>query len=268
MKYITGIFVILISLFLPQVQIQAASGQAYTDYLYQNDQYRTAYNQFRIAKDEYEKFKTLTSQNTALEKTKTMLEVRDQFLKSYLNLLNEKINENQGMSGSDKQLYQTLLTNENTFLDSHKQLIPSIGTISDAMDVSRQLESHYSVLQTSMRQIIIGLSLGNLAYLSRAYDTNLQSVMDFFNNNRNALSMNKSATIERWFVTIRNKKFLYQQKYDQINQINAGYKSDFIDDIDRKFNDIQKQIGEAKVYLQEGSSYMSEVINILKFMDN
>src|SRR3990167_2153444 len=144
----------ILSLFLLSSHISASSQQAHTDYLYQYDVYRQSYNDFKVAKNEYEKFKSLVSQTDALEQTKKMLAQRDVLLRSYLLLLNEKLNENKGLDGSDKTLYQTLIQNEVKFLESHANLIPAIGSIDDTVDVSKQLESHYNILQTSIRQTI------------------------------------------------------------------------------------------------------------------
>src|SRR3989344_5828917 len=77
----------------------ATSQQAYQDYLYQFDLYRQRETDFRVAKTEYEKFRSLTSETTALEKTKLLLAQRDQLLRAYLLVLNEKLNEDKGLTG-------------------------------------------------------------------------------------------------------------------------------------------------------------------------
>ncbi len=143
-------------IFLPN-QIFASSQTAYKDYLYQFDQYRTKQNNFKVARTEYLKYKTLLSETTALDTAKTMLAQQDQLLRSYLLFLNEKLNENTGLSSSEKNLYQTLIRNEVTFLETHTALIPSIGSLADAVSVAKQLESHYLVLSAYIRQTIIAL---------------------------------------------------------------------------------------------------------------
>src|SRR3972149_6420904 len=171
---VTILSLVLLVLALAARATGATSSQAYQDYLYQFEVYRQKYSDFQVAKNEYEKFKSLASQTAALEKTKIMLSQRDQLLRAYLFLLNERLNEDQGLNVPEKQQYQTLIKNEVTFLDGHSALVPSIGYLPEAVKVSEELQSHYNVLSRSMRQTIVAISLGQLSVLSKQYDTALQ----------------------------------------------------------------------------------------------
>jgi hypothetical protein len=255
--------ILVLTLSLPKA-ILATSEQAYRDYLYQLDTYRQKYNEFKIAKNEYDKFNTLTSQTTALDKTKTMLSSRDILLKTYLLLLNEKLIENLGLSSSERDLYRALISSENVFLDSHSQLIPSIGSLSDSVDVSQNLESHYLVLSSSMQQIIIGLSLGNTGILAKQYDETVAHLKTFINENRGALSGTKQTILDRWMLSVDNKRSLYQQKIDNVIRINTALKAAQPDALEEKKLTMQRGISEAKTYLMEGTSNLHEIITTLK----
>lgn len=243
----------------------AASDKAYQDYLYQYDQYRLKLNNFKVARTEYLKFKTLLSETTALDTTKTMMAQRNMLLRAYLLLLNEKLNENQGLSSIDKQLYQTLIQNENAFLNNHTQLITSIGSIDDATDVSKQLESHYLVLYASVRQIITSLALGDLLKLDTQYKTNFELLRKLVDTNRSTLTPEKQSTIDRWLLQINNKQNLFQQKVEQIMTANAQLKGNTQLEMDELFVNIQKNLNEAKQYLTEGASFMQELITLIKY---
>lgn len=245
----------------------ASSQSAYQDYLYQFDVYRQMYSEFSVAKNEYLKFKTLTAQATALEKTKFMLSQRDQLLRAYLFLLNEKLNEDAGMGGYEKQLYQTLINNEVKFLDQHSKLVESIGSLEDATNISKQLESHYAIIQGSIRQTITGIALGGLTVASRQFDETLALAQTFINTNRAVYSLEKQATLDRWILQIRNKRSLHQQKTDSIIIANAQLKGDNLANIDETFSRIQKNLGEARQYLAEGSSFLTELMQALRFND-
>jgi hypothetical protein len=258
---------ILLAVLLPFQNVRADSEQAYADYLFNLDIYRKAYNEFKVAKNEYDKFKTLTSQTTALEKTIVMLDKRDRLLRAYLQFLLEKLNENPGLSDSEKSLYQKIITNENTFLDVHSNLIPSIGSISDALDVSQQLESHYLVLQTSIRQTILGLTLGQLQYLYRQYIAEIDDVTKLVDESRQVLSIGKQSVADRWIVSINSKRSLYEQKVNSISPKIASLKAQNIADLDRQMGLIQKDLGEAKTHLLDGSSYIKELMDILRYKD-
>lgn len=261
--YILLLFIFFSSGFI----VYASSQQAYQDYLYQFDVYRQTYTDFQVAKNEYAKFKSLTSQSSALDKTKTMLSQRDQLLRAYLLLLNEKLNEDTGISTTTKQLYRSLITSEVTFLENHAKLVPSIGSIDDAERISEQLESHYSILQVSIRQILIGLSLGQLTILSTMYDKTLLDAQTQVQTNSSTFTPQKQETINRWLLQITNKKSLYQQKFDAISSANSLLHGNDIQNLERQYSDLTKSMNEARQYLKEGASFMTELVTALKYVD-
>src|SRR3989344_2399647 len=209
------VFVIFIILVIFVSPIRSSSEKAYQDYLYQFDLYRQKYSDFTIAKNEYEKFGSLTSQTTALANTSAMLSQRDQLLRAYLLLLNEKLNEDRGLLDTQKATYWALTGNEISFLDAHSTLVSSIGSLDDATEVSKELESHYAILSTSMRQVITGVSLGQLAVLARQYDTALADAKALMTANRGVFSPQKQATVDRWILQITNIRSLYKQKIER-----------------------------------------------------
>lgn len=259
-----GISLFIIFFVFP-VRIEASSQQAYKDYLYQFDQYRTILNDFKIARSEYLKFNTLVAQTTALEKTKKMLESRDKLLRSYLLFLNEKLNESTGMTPSSKSLYQSLIQNEVTFLQQHTSLIGSIGSIPDADNVSKQLGSHYNILQSNIRQTIIALSVGDLARADTQYAQILVQISLLMQTYRTSYSPQQQSTIDRWLIQIQNKRSLYQQKIDTIMSENSLLKTSSLDELDALFVKMQKELDEAKQYLSEGSSYLGELMQAIRY---
>ena len=244
----------------------ASSEQAYKDYLFQFDQYRAKETDFRVAKTEYQKFRSLNSEAAALEKTKTFLGQRNQLLRAYLSVLNEKLNEDRGLNGSEKLLYQRLIQNEVVFLDGHTALIPSIGSLEDTERVSEQLTDHYEVLAASMRQTIAGIGLGQLAALAKEYDDAVTSAQFVLATNRGAFTPQKQATLDRWILSITNKRSLYTQKVNAINLASSQMDGD-IAEIDRTFAQIQRDIAEARQYLSEGTSFLGELVTALKYQD-
>jgi hypothetical protein len=247
-------------------RVLASSEQAYQDYLYQFDLYRQRETDFRVAKTEYEKFHSLTSETTALEKTKDLLTQRDHLLRAYLLLLNEKLNEDKGLSASEKSLYQRLIQSEVVFLDNHALLIPAIGSIADAEKISDQLTDHYDILARSIRQTIAGISVGQLAGVAREFDVALTSAQTLIAANRGAFTSQKQATLDRWVLSIINKKSLYTQKVNGISLASSQMNGD-IAELDRTFVQIQKDIAEARQYLVEGTSFLGELVTALKYQD-
>ena len=272
-KCVYVVFVLfLISVFLRSSsyhtpRVQASSQQAYQDYLYQFDTYRQKYSEFTVAKNEYLKFKTLTSQTTALDKTKSMLSQRDLLLRSYLLLLNEKLNEDQGLGSTEKVTYQRLIQNEVKFLEDHSRLVSNIGSLEDSSMVSRELESHYAILGASMRQTITGVSLGKLAVISKRYDQALADATSLIAMYHGIFTPQKQSTINRWLLQITNTKSLYQQKIDTIVSKNTQLVGTSTDGQGQTFSQITKDVAEARQYLVEGSGYMRELMEALRYQD-
>ncbi|MCL4360192.1 hypothetical protein M1555_02965 [Patescibacteria group bacterium] len=249
-------------------KIRASSQQAYQDYLYQFDVYRQKDSEFQVARNEYLKFQTLTSQNTAITKTTAMLSQRDLLLRSYLLLLKEKVNEVPEMSGADQNLYLTLINNEVSFLESHSQLVTSIGSLDDAVNVEGQLTGHYGILEASMRQTLVGIATGTLANLAKRYDIALADASAVVNSNRGVFTPEKQAMIDRWILQITNTRSLYQQKMDAIAaDTNKMSHTDVLIEQDSQFSQIQQEISEARQYLVEGTSYLSELTKALRYQN-
>lgn len=266
-----AIIVIILVLFFSvqgfQKPVHASSQRAYQDYLYQFDIYRQRYSEFQIAKNEYQKFNTLTAQASAVDKTRLMLAQRDQLLRAYLLLLKEKIAETPTMSGTDQQTYVTLINNEVSFLDNHSLLVSSVNSLEDATRVSRDLENHYTILQRAIRQTIIGIGLGQLSGLIQDYDIALTNARNVISANPGAFTLEKQATIDRWVLQITNKRTLFQKKYDQIVGTNNSLNSSSIEELNQRFSEMQRLIGESRQEIIDGSSYMKELVNTLRYKD-
>lgn len=242
----------------------ASSQQAYQDYLYQYDRYRQTLTDFKVARNEYQKFKSLASETAALEKSRELLSQRDLALRAYLLLLNEKLNEDTGLSSAEKLLYQSLIRNEVGFLENHSRLVDSIGSLDDAERVSGQLTARYDILSASIRQTIATISIGQLTGLAKQYDAIRTQAQALIATNRNALPPQKQATLDRWLLSITNKRSLYQQKIETVRTKTTKLKGD-VEELDREFAVIQKGLSEARQYLSEGLAFLRELVTSLKY---
>ncbi|MDP1723031.1 MAG: hypothetical protein Q8L37_07630 [Candidatus Gottesmanbacteria bacterium] len=264
---IFGILVLPVLLLLFAQPIAASSPQAYQDYLYQFDLYRQKQSAFSVAKGEYEKFHSLTSQTTALSTTTAMLAQRNNLLRAYLLLLNEKINENPGLNELQKAELHGTVNTEIKFFDGHTMRIASIGSLEDATIVSRELETHNKILQTVMRQTITGISFGTLASLSRQFDMGFSQAQALVNASKAIFTPQKQATIDRWLQQIQNVRKLYQQKVDDIGSMNTKLSERSVDGLDDGFRNLKKDIAQAKIYLQDGNRFIGELIEALRYQN-
>ena len=245
----------------------ASSQQAYQDYLFQFDRYRQTYSDFQLARDTYLKYRSLTSQTAAISATQTMMTQRNLLLRGYLLFLNEKLNEDQGLGTTAKQDYQGNLQKELSFLETQNQYIAGLTSLDEATSTSKLLETHYVPLHITIRQTIIGLSIGKLSALSGMFDQNLQTAQTLVSTNTTALAPEKVGIINRWLTQIQNTRNLYQQKIDEIGPFATTQFASVttMGDIDQKFVDISKKITEAKQLLTQATSYLGEVVTALQY---
>lgn len=267
--YILLVPFVLLVLLVPLAE--ASSQQAYQDYLYQFDIYRQDYNNFKVSQNEYFKFQTLTSRQTALSATTAMMSQRDILLKTYLLLLNEKLNESTGISTTDRNYYQSLIQNEIKFLNNHSTLVTSVATIQDSTNVGQQLQDHYNVLRGSMLQIISGISLGNLTGFANDFDKNLADAKALVSINRGIFSSEKQSLLDRWLLQITNTRSLYQSKIDEINlnisKLKVSNSSYGSIDPTQLYAQIKQELGDARQYLLDGSSYTGELVREVRYLN-
>lgn len=268
-KFLPGaviFFILVISLFFVTV-VHAASQQAYSGYLSQFDRYRQTYTDFQLARDSYLKYRSLTSQTAAVTAAQTMMTQRNLLLRSYLFFLNEKLNEDQGLTPGAKGLYQENLQKEVDFLDGQNKEMATLTSLDEATSASKLLENHYLALQITIRQTIIGVTTGKLEGLARIFDENLQTAQTLARENTGSLAPDKIDRINRWLVQIRNTRSLYQQKIDDIGvyavQQIAPVRN--LPDLNQKFTEINKKFAEAQQLLARATSYLGEVVTALQY---
>lgn len=267
MKKLLALVLLTTCYLLFATQTQASSDRAYQDYLFESDVYRQKNNDFSIAKNEYLKFKTLASEATAISKTKEMLSQRSLLLRAYLLLLKERVIEAKSMTNSDKDLYQNLITNEVSFLETHSKFVESVGSIQDAIKASAQLESHYVILSTSIRQIILALTVARLTNLGESYSGLVVNSQILLSIAKTELPLDRQLTLDRWFQRISDKRTLFLQKVDTVNQAKNTLKGSRLEDIQIKFQQILPQVGQARQDLTDGVSYLRELLNAMRYKD-
>jgi hypothetical protein len=264
--FVIFIFVLIVS-HLTTPHVFAASQEIYQDYLQQFDQYRSTYNDFQITRNEYLKFKSLSAETSALQKTKEMMTQRALLLKTYFLLLNEKIGESQNFTAQERDFYVSSIKTANEFLDTHIEFINSVQSIKDAMRASQRLESQYAILQTVMRQVALTLNIARLRQQVNTYNDRMTEAKSLIEQAKQELPIEQHLILDRWFAQIGNKRTLYQQKEDQIVQNITAMKGKNNDELDKLYTQTLRSISEAQQELKEGTSFMNELANVMKYKD-
>lgn len=264
------LFLILLIIILPILlvkQIIATPAQAYQDYLYQYDLYRQKYSDFRIAKSEYEKYKTLVSEKNALESAKSMLIQRNLLFNAYLSYINERLNAGEGLTDAQKRMYQTFIRNEETTLTAQNQAIPSLAALNDVTKASQEFDNRYLTIQKTLRQAIVSLSLGSLSTQQIQYDQALQDIKLFLINHASDYSAERRATFERWLIQSTAKEDIFKQKYDETTSQNNAITARSLQELDTIFNKLQTEVKQANQYLNEAISALDEIVKTLPYTE-
>lgn len=245
-------------------QVRASSNQAYQDYVFQFGQYRSFFNDFRVAVNQYHQFNSLESQQDALDKAKRAIAQRDTVVRTYLLFLNEKLSENPGLASTELGLYRSIITNEIAFLDQHSTLVPSISSIPDAETSSKEFIKQYAALQAAMRQTIVAIELGYLNYFAQEFEKTAIQAQLLIGSNRTNMTPAKQAALDRWLLELSNKRSLYQQKASTIRTASFKLIGDEMEQ-SQKFNLIQTDLLQARQYIIEGIGFLNELGNALKY---
>lgn len=264
MKQLT-IILLLLSLFsFPVSFVQASSKQAYQDYQYQFDVYRQRLSDYQIALTQYKQFKSLASQQDALDKVKLYIAQRNNVSKTYFLFLNEKLTENPGIGAGEVTTSRAILTNQIAFLDQNLVLAPSIASFDDAKSVSEKFETNYETMQSAYRQIVATVELGYLNYFAKQFDTSAVHAQALVAATRPDSSPQKQAVLDRWLLSLSNKRSLFQQKANTIRASLPKIVGD-VQQQDRVFQELQVSINAARQDLLEAASYLKEVETALKY---
>lgn len=259
MKHLlSAVMFFLLSVISAIPQVHASSQQAYQDYQYQFDLYRKRLSDSQIAINQYNQFKSLAAQQDALDKVKLYIAQRDMVGKTYFLFLNEKLNENPGLTSADKTVYRAILTNQIAFLDQNAVLAPSISSLADANQVSEKFETNYETMQSAYRQIISSIQLGYLNYFAERFESAAIHAQALINASRNEVKIEKQAVLDRWLLALSNKRGLYQQKANAIRSSITKIAGD-VQQQDRLFNQVQNNINAARQDIVEGISYLKEI---------
>lgn len=265
LKALVCLLFFFVTFIIPSTRLLAASEKSYEDYLYQNDQYRLKLNNFKTARSEYIKYKTLLSETTALDTAKSMLVQRNELLRTYILLLTEKLNENSGLTTIDKKLYQTILSTELTYLQTFSTKVKDAATLTDIKTLSLEFSTRYKTFEKTVHQITVALRMGELIQLHTNFKTAFSHLQSIVEINKSHVSVEKQAIIDRWMIQINAKQNLFQQKLEQI--IEANGQMDERKDINEFDQETQKLLSDAKTYLSEGTNFISELLTLLQIQD-
>lgn len=245
---------------------QASYEELYTNYINTLDIYQKAHSEYQIAKNGYIKNPTIAAQAQAIEKTKTMLELRDETLITYLRALKQKLADTQGVATNDLNNFSAQIDLELAWLSTHKNSISSAGSLSDLVDDSDEAADRYSeTTEVVIYNTLNSVSLGKVvSFRNRERDV-VGEIKDFLlivkGNGDKDVSL-----IERWLIEIDDRFIRSNDKEVESSNLAAAITSKSRDKL-KEFNTAQTKAEEARQYLKEASFFLGEIVNNIKTAD-
>lgn len=240
-------------LHFPEIAL-ADFGSDYQGHLQTYQAYRDANNTYLIKRNQYLQFKTLNSQTEALVAVKDFLEKRDLVLLSYISLLRTK---------NADSTFSTLLDEEYTFLNSHKDQVGAIGSLDDAVRHSDKAKERHIPFQGTSRKITATLILAKINALKVTLDA---LILEGESLAQTLRSQGKDpSTVERWMIEAKNKNLQTERKIIEIQQMIANLNARDANQILGDYNEIQVALFEANQYIREAANFLNEYKESIKY---
>jgi hypothetical protein len=262
--YLSAIFIlILLAGFFTFAQAQEFDFQkAYNDYLFNYDQYRQSYNEYVVAKESFLTYQTLTSKNSALEKTAKMLKNEEEVIRTYLTALRMKIKEMAGISNDEKNILYLKLDNEIDWYSKDQANLSSAATLEDLTDSAKKMADKYQSTEVLIYQTLGAILSGKENNLKDQLSNKIRQLKEKTGEIRQRGEKDTSL-IERWLLEAENRLTRSQEKQFTAQQILAKMKEQDTDK-SQTYNKAQFALEESHQYLKEANSYLKEVIREIK----
>lgn len=263
MKRLLGIFLTftLLLFYSPALSQDFDFNRAFQDYLYNYNLYRSSHLEYVSAKSEYLTYKTLTAQTKALEATKKMLLARAETLKTYLTALRLKLKETTGILNYQQNMYYLKLDNEVTWIGTHKNSLPSAGTLEDLVKISTEAEKRYPTMEILAYQTLGTVMTGKEITLRDKINEQISKTEGKINQIKE--TGEDTTTLERWLIQAKEKIKRSEEKEKEGQNIISAIKPTDKNKI-QSWNKAQKAFEEENQYLKEAVSHLKEIIREIK----
>lgn len=243
--------------------------KALETYLEGVDDYKREHADYVLAKSQYERFGTLSSQNAAFEETMQMLMARDQVIIDYLAALKEKVLLSPGLEDNEVQETISKLDQDIGTFNDHKTKLTSAGSLNDLVADSEIAQTEYAEMSADIYEAL-GVSPYGLVtdYEERLENlhTGLKAKFEKISKEEREeyqLSSRKLQLIDKWllesqlrFVRSEEKRLETKQL---INDLLALKKVRW-----ESYEQIVVKATESRQHLKEAVNFMNEILREIK----
>ena len=276
-RLLTLILVVVLTINILSTSVIYSQGptefdRRYQEYSIKLEEYRRAHDEYILARSQYLKFKTLTSQNTAKDKTAVFLEARGEVVISYIKALKERIKETQGIPDATRDGINTRLDAEISWFSDHKGRISGAGSLDDLVSDSDEAKRRYEVIEPLLYEALTVVSSGRVNRFRERLDETFSSVSQKVTQIREEereefqFDTRKLEIIDRWIFDTEARIIRSQEKQVEADQLISEFPS-----LKKKgasnYNEVLEVLAESQQYLKEASLFVKEIIREIKTDD-
>lgn len=245
--------------------------KAYKDYLNQVETYRDAHQEYVLRKSQYQRFKTLQSQQDAQEATVAMLKERDRVVISYFIALKERLREQGKADESTTSELNIQIDDQIGWFTDHEAKVPSAGSLEDLEKDSKEASKQFSDASPLIYSVLGTISSGRLTDMRERLDDKFTELKDKLDEIRledredYKLSSEKLQQLDRWIFDSELRIQRFSEKQDEAEVSIFG-----LNDPTKKrsaartYNEAIQTLFEAQQFLRESSSYMLEILREIR----
>lgn len=253
--------VLLLNGVLLQAQDSASISQdedrARSDYLFQYANYAEAYQAYKTAKETYQKFSTITAQKEAVEKTKAVLILRAEVLRTYLQRLKLRLISKRQLDSGLRESEVGKLEATQAFLETHKANVEKINSLAEVNAESGRLEREANSISDLSYEVLGYVLIGEIQGLEVRARLLLEE--------QQKATEAKDRSFEEGVSEINRKLTQVRVTADRANQILADYQSGKTKTATKGqavYQAVQAEMRRAKTTLKEATQLIKELKNL------
>jgi hypothetical protein len=248
--------------------------EKYQEYTQKVEEYKRTHDIYRVTRAQYIRSKTQKAKTDAKESTIKLLELRDDVVISYLNVLKAKLNETEGVGDARYEGLAFKIDEEIFWYKRHRDLVSSAGSLEDLVDDSDEAKERQKITERLYYEILSNISHGKVTNYKERVRENLEILREKVDEIRVdervgfSFSNRKMQVLDRWIFESENLILRTQDKQEQADDmISDMIRNKFQINKIKPYNDVMETLSEGKQFLKEASSYLVEVIKEIKIAE-
>ncbi|HKZ34541.1 MAG TPA: hypothetical protein VJ179_01575 [Patescibacteria group bacterium] len=182
MRKLPIVFLLVTLLFLSSQTFVFAQSTTYTKYRSYIDQYRDTKESFVLARTKHKNFQSLTTQTSLVEASVDFFGLRISILSAYLDVLQEKIDEEPALTQEEKDVQKKTIEEQKKLLDQHRQKIETLQRVEQINTVSKEFDELYKVISANSQSVRTHVYIGRAKQVFQQFTSTTQKLEEKTNS--------------------------------------------------------------------------------------